>query len=158
MAADGSWQDICDTLGISIDTDPQSVADYYGGEPYYEESPEEEAIEYTILEEGVLRNVLENEGNLSFNERQFLRECIECRISSDGGKWNGKIYGGRNEHLHIYVDNKKQYLKDYLDAYHNVIGIGGDRYWKIVSEIKENRKKMREYQKSMQLEAMRRRE
>lgn len=141
MAADGSWQDVCDTLGISIDTDPESIAGLFDcGNVYYElptETPLEDLERQISYNEEILEDIFCNEKNLESCEMNFLRDFILERIEIEGGKWNGKIYGGRNQSLHIYVDNKKWYLKDYLDSHF----IWGDYHAKLVAEIERERNK-----------------
>ncbi|MDE5591385.1 MAG: hypothetical protein K2I63_00280 [Helicobacter sp.] len=142
MAADGSWQDVCDTLGISIHTNPEDIADMFNnGDVYFnpqiEESPLEESAKQISYEEELLKDIFRNEKNLESSEMDLLRSFILERIDIEGGKWNGKIYGGCNQSLHIYIDNKKWYLKDYL----NSDFLWGDYHTKLVLEIERERKR-----------------
>lgn len=100
--------------------------------------------EYVGDEERYLESIWNNEDGLVSNEdRERLKKIILERIAIEGGKWNGKIYGGLYKHLHIYIKDKKrkkQYLEDYLDSDF----LWGDYRTKLVLEIEKERKEAEE--------------
>lgn len=100
--------------------------------------------DYVRDEERYLESIWDNEdGLVSDEDRERLKKIILERIAIEGGKWNGKIYGGLYKHLHIYIKDKKrkkQYLEDYLDSDF----LWGDYHTKLVLEIEKERKEAEE--------------
>ncbi|WP_300796000.1 hypothetical protein [Helicobacter sp. UBA3407] len=105
------------------------------------ESAESVVDKYVGDEEQYLESIWNNEyGLVSDEDRERLKKIILERIAIEGGKWNGKIYGGLYKYLHIYIKDKKRkkrYLQDYLDNGF----LWGDYKTKLVAEIEKQRKK-----------------
>lgn len=108
------------------------------------ESAELVVDKYVGGEEQYLEHIWDNKYGLVSNEdRERLKKIILERIEIEGGKWNGKIYGGLYKHLHIYIKDKKrkkQYLEDYLDSDF----LWGDYRAKLVLELEKERKEAEE--------------
>lgn len=100
--------------------------------------------EYVGDEERYLESIWNNEDGLVSNEdRERLKKIILERIAIEGGKWNGKIYGGLYKHLHIYIKDKKR-KKQYLEYYLDSDFLWGDYRTKLVLEIEKERKEAEE--------------
>ena len=96
---------------------------------------------YVGDEEQYLESIWNNEdGLVSDEDRERLKKIILERIAIEGGKWNGKIYGGLYKHLHIYIKDKKR-KKQYLENYLNSSFLWGDYHTKLVLEIEKERNK-----------------